>query len=313
MKKIFVFFLLAGIPFLLAANQHTYQRVLDWRRLQTVSISQDESVDILRFAGSVNESGNAFAPYFYEVFSLPDGTVDFQARLRSVIYETAPANEQAYLKEILDDLEEIQVLQSLGTDRKRPVAAVSFMPLRLNTVTGLYEKVVRFSLEIIPVLSPDPAGSLKAGKAKQNSVLESGDWYRIAVQNTGIYKLTYDDLSAMGIPVASINPKDIRLYGLRGGMLPENLQRFRYDGLQQAAIHVEGEEDGVFNSGDYVLFYGQSPDSWEYSYEYNLLEKHLHLYDDYTYYFITVDLGEGKRIPAVPSSGETPNSAAISI
>jgi len=58
--------------------------------------------------------------------------------------------------------------------------------------------------------------------ARQNSVLSTGDWYKITVQETGVYKITYDDLAGYGIDVGNIDPRHIALYGLPAGMLPES-------------------------------------------------------------------------------------------
>ena len=40
-----------------------------------------------------------------------------------------------------------------------------------------------------------------------NSVLSTGSWYKLGVIEDGIYKITYNDLVSMGIPVASIDPR----------------------------------------------------------------------------------------------------------
>ena len=32
----------------------------------------------------------------------------------------------------------------------------------------------------------------------QSSVLQSGSWYKVAVEKRGIYKITYDDFKKMG-------------------------------------------------------------------------------------------------------------------
>ncbi|MCD4789249.1 MAG: hypothetical protein K8R37_04555, partial [Bacteroidales bacterium] len=90
----------------------------------------------------------------------------------------------------------------------------------------------------------------------QNSVLSEGNWYKIAVEQTGIHQITYDDLVSYGIDPASINPKHVRLYGNGNGMLPEDNNEFRYDDLQENAIYVYGEDDEVFDAGDFILFYG---------------------------------------------------------
>ncbi len=307
MKKLSIFLLLAITPYFMAAQAISHTRTIQWRGIQTVDDGNGGELRMLRFSGSVNDPARDYAPLYHEVFSLPPGTTGIQAELRSVIFETAPADEQEYLRSLDLATQEIRLEQSIGHDRKQPFATVTLLPVRLNTVTGMYEKLTRFVLDI-DTQSNGAGGLFKSAGQKKNSVLASGGWYKIAVTETGIYRLTYDDLSTMGIPVASIDPRDIRIYGLDGGMLPENTQQFRYDGLQEAAIYVEGEGDGAFNPGDYVLFYGRSPHTWEYSQNYHLLEKQLHLYDDYTYYFITTDMGAGKRIETVPSSGEPPTN-----
>jgi hypothetical protein len=69
--------------------------------------------------------------------------------------------------------------------------------------------------------------------------------YRISVTADGLYALDYTYLSNAGLPVDSIDPRTFRMF---------------YMG-EEIAIRVVGEEDGVFGSGDAVLFYGRGVDS----------------------------------------------------
>lgn len=140
----------------------------------------------------------------------------------------------------------------------------------------------------------------------QNSVLSSGNWHKLAVDRTGIHKITYDDLKNFGIPVSQINPKNIRIYGNGNGMLPETTNEFRYGDLQENAIFVYGEDDGVFDPGDYILFYGEGPVEWRFNQQTGYFEHELHLYDVQICYFLTTDLGEGKRIESQPSLPDNP-------
>ncbi|MCD4696395.1 MAG: type IX secretion system sortase PorU, partial [Bacteroidales bacterium] len=104
------------------------------------------------------------------------------------------------------------------------------------------------------------------------------------------------DLVSYGIDPASINPKHVRLYGNGNGMLPEDNNEFRYDDLLENAIYVYGEDDEVFDAGDFILFYGENQTEWNLNEESGWFEHKLNLYSDYTYYFLTANLGEGKRI-----------------
>ena len=98
-----------------------------------------------------------------------------------------------------------------------------------------------------------------------HSVLATGDWYKLAVPGSGIYRLGYSELQSMGINLSELDPRNIRIYGNGGGMLPENNSVFRYDDLQENAIQVTGEEDGHFDASDYILFYASGPVTWTYN------------------------------------------------
>ena len=54
--------------------------------------------------------------------------------------------------------------------------------------------------------------------------------------------------------------------------------------------------DGTFNSGDFILFYAQGPVHWTYNSTDEMFLHDKNIYSDYAYYFITTDVGSGKRI-----------------
>ncbi|KFF75543.1 hypothetical protein HX13_05265 [Chryseobacterium sp. P1-3] len=141
-----------------------------------------------------------------------------------------------------------------------------------------------------------------------NNPLSSGNFYKIKVDKSGIFKITSQFLRDNGINPASVNPKNFRIYGNGGIMLPEFNQDPRYDALQENAIQVVGEDDGVWNDQDYALFYAQGPDG------YNLYstsngngfkrtdtrsdrsQNVKNIYEDFSYYYINFDKGAGKRV-----------------
>ena len=138
-----------------------------------------------------------------------------------------------------------------------------------------------------------------------NSTLASGNWYKIAVQQDGVYKITHSNLSDLGINTSNLSCNKIRIFGGGGGMLPKLNSNFRHDGLQENAISVvDMNNNGIFESGDYILFYGQSPDRWSYNATDSRFHHQKNLFSRKTFYFITTDLGNGgKRI----QSKSTPN------
>ncbi|MBA3648912.1 MAG: type IX secretion system sortase PorU [Chitinophagales bacterium] len=194
-----------------------------------------------------------------------------------------------------------------GFERTRPIALVAILPFRRNPATGIVERLVSFSYSL--TVTPEAGTSLRSTNSYvAHSVLATGTWYKIAVGKDGIYKIDKSFLQTLGISTTSIDPRNIRIYGNGGGMLPEPNSFFRYDDLQENAIKVVGEEDGKFDDGDYVLFYGQSPDRWKYDAALKRFSHISNLYSKSTYYFITTDLGAGKRVQDY-SSGEASNFA----
>ncbi|MDP4282399.1 MAG: hypothetical protein Q8867_09665, partial [Bacteroidota bacterium] len=150
---------------------------------------------------------------------------------------------------------------------------------------------------------------LVAGKSHvPHSVLASGTWYKIGVTQTGIYKITYNDLVKMGFSPESIDPDKIRIFGNGAGMLPESNATKRTDDLKENSIFVAGSSDGKFNTQDYILFYGEAADAWVYDSIKKIFNHVKNLYSDTTYYYINTDLALGKRVVPFVSLDTTPNS-----
>jgi hypothetical protein len=139
-----------------------------------------------------------------------------------------------------------------------------------------------------------------------HSVLSQGHWYKLAVEKTGVYQLTYEDFIAMGFEASSINPNKIQIFGNVEGVLPEANNILVPDSLIENSIYVSGAEDNSFDPGDYVVFYGKSSSTWVYE---RLLERFRYQpnpYDDQNYYFVTVGEENGKRIGNETSLNDTP-------
>jgi hypothetical protein len=137
--------------------------------------------------------------------------------------------------------------------------------------------------------------------AQQNSVLNNGKWFKVSVENDGIYKINYTDFNAMNLSENIISINTIKLYGNGGGMLPNLNSEARYSDLQENAIFIEDiNNNDIFDSEDFILFYGQSTDAWKYNSSSNLFEHQNHFFSDENYYFLTVDeslsISSGKRV-----------------
>jgi Peptidase family C25 len=124
-----------------------------------------------------------------------------------------------------------------------------------------------------------------------NSVLSTGDWYRFYVTKSGVYSLNKSFLESLGINLSGINPKKIKIYGNGGRMLPLKNNVPYPDDLDENAIQVIGESDGVFDAADSILLYAEGVDTW--SDESRTFDN---LYADKSYYYINLQGVDGKRI-----------------
>ncbi len=102
--------------------------------------------------------------------------------------------------------------------------------------------------------------------------------YRIRLQESGIYQLTYTDLANAGVPLTSLVPVRLSVY----------------QGDQELAIEVVGEADGRFDPDDVVRFYAERVQS---------------LYTEVNTLWLVVGDGPGRRMmtrSAPPAEGAVP-------
>ncbi len=303
LKRVFIFVLLGLLvfPFHSMGDTGPQQRKLAWTPLSKLRITDSRSVTELSFTGARYDRETESLPVYKERFPAASAGISVSALITDRVWEDLEGDVRSLqgYEMIGNDLD---VSTSVAIERKQPFAVVSFVPLRKDPASGRFQKLVSFTIR---VQTAQDAGVMRspARSYRQNSVLSSGNWYKIAVQQTGIYRLSYDNLIGMGIPT-SADPRNIRIYGNGGGMLPELNTAPRYDDLMENAIFVAGENDGSLDPGDYVLFYGESPHTWAWDPLAGDFKHQQNIYSERTYYFVTTDLGQGKRIGNLPSVNE---------
>ena len=275
----------------LAAQYPSGLREIIWSPVQHENIGGHE-IEYLHFNNASYDDLNTLIPKYYELINI-NNISEFEVRLENTQFETFDNEEIKRIEHLEDIPADIQVYTQLLFVRKQPVLAVSFIPIRKNNQRNTFEKLVQFSFRITPT------GTLKTQfsvsglhRYAQHSVLNSGSWFKIMVKQDGIYKLTYEQLLDIGID----NPTHIRLYGNGGGMLPTNNSILHDDDLIEVAIWFESGEDGTFNSGDYILFYGEGPHTWQFNTRDRFFNCDIHKFSDANYYFLTSDMGPGKTV-----------------
>lgn len=163
---------------------------------------------------------------------------------------------------------------------------------------SLYLQMQRENLKFIVFFFCFVWATIFAQDIPKHPFLDDGisAWHRFSVEETGVQKIDVKFLQDLGIPVQDINPKTLRVFGRGGEMLPLQLSD-DIETLHENFIWVVGEEDGSFDSEDYILFMGYAGDTWNAE-----SETFKNLYNDSSAYYITFGSTFGKRI--MPIDGQ---------
>jgi hypothetical protein len=140
-----------------------------------------------------------------------------------------------------------------------------------------------------------------AGSPCFSQSLQKGKTYKFAIEKDGVYKITHDMLRKIAPELGAFDPATIKIFGNRGGMLPQANDAIRPINLHENAIVVTGQSDGSFDKDDFILFYAEGPDHAEFIAHRNIHFYSNNLYSDKNFYFLNVSDGTGKRINDSPS------------
>ena len=270
---------------------------IKWKNIRKVQYADQVSESYLYFEGANYTKGNGLPIYTYKKL-IGNTTQNYSAKLVNSVFEPLEIiSPELTIK--LESLQEVLKLENEITFiKKKAYFTASFIPIIKDPISGKYYKLVSADLELSPVYGSINPNIANANNYASNSVLKTGDWYKLSISSDGIHILSYAFLKSIGIDVDNINPQNLRLFGNGGGMLPFSNSDFRYDDLEENSIQVIGENDGSFDATDYILFYGKGPNTWNYNVSENRFKHQKHLYSNKACYFLTTNGGTGspKRI-----------------
>ncbi len=116
--------------------------------------------------------------------------------------------------------------------------------------------------------------ALNTNRYAAQSQLAEGKWVKVSIPQSGIYQITYRELSRWGFS----NPSAVTVFGYGGAILPETFSEDDIDDLNQLpALHANSK----------IIFYAQGPVSWSYN---SKTGEYDHLQNPYStagYYFLT--------------------------
>ena len=189
------------------------------------------------------------------------------------------------------------------TDRGNRNSFLQIIPVNYDTIAGKYFRIDKVDIKLNRSSTAKISAAARKSNGPAHSVLATGDWYKIPVTTAGIYKIDYNYLKSAGINPSAIDPRNIKLYGNGGGMLPQANNAPRPADLIENAIFVMGESDGLFDKDDYILFYGQDADNARLQAD-GTLQYQKNFYSDTTFYFLTVGQDKGLRISPRENLGD---------
>lgn len=228
--------------------------------------------------GKINKNSVALTNVTYAVISADE--------LKSVPMEAIPTAPQLHFENT--------------TARNKTHAYFELTPIIKDN--GVYKKITSFTITYNTSANRALNDYSNRTQGLTNSVLSSGNWYRFYVEKSGVFKLTKSFLNSLGVNTNSVDPRNIKIYGNGGAMLPlRNSEAYPID-LTENAIKFIGEEDGAFNGSDYILFYAEGPIGYNADSNTN-----YNVFTDKSYYYVNVSGGAGKRIqnmaqPPAPSN-----------
>jgi len=161
-------------------------------------------------------------------------------------------------------------------------ATLEFSMVPIIRRAGRYMGIASYKPVISSEASVQPARAASAyisyaqtpgERYTDTSVLSQGNWVRIRVPQSGIYRISDSRLRAAGFS----DPSKVRLFGYGGEVLPETKLQNLTDDLP---------EQPLWRGTDYVLFTAKGPDSWEADADGHYTHVR-NTYSQWGYYFLT--------------------------
>ena len=275
----------------------------DWT--SPIQFQKDENtiIELLNFYGAVSGTDFPTLPHYSEKFLVNGDYESYQYTFSNIITAPFTSTEVKLIPALFNQKSVEAEIRTAGLSKKN-YALLSFIPIIYQGNTPL--KVVSCSIEIIP----NKIKLYNKSKEVENSVLAIGNWYKIGITKSGIYKVTYQDFVQLGITSGNIQSSSISLFGNGGKMLPEANGILRPSDLTENRIVIIDGGDGIFNNDDYFLFYGIGIHSWSYDSTNGFFNHSFNIYAEKTYYYITIDpsIGNKLRINAVDNTDQPENS-----
>jgi hypothetical protein len=295
MKKIYVlWFLIASYVSLAQGNSVVTINWVD----KPYPVYSDYVLNIPHFKSSsfyYNDDNKSIL--YIEKFKIPSALNVNSLKLSNVVFETIS-------EEKLGDLSKSSIPKAINSRIENSLSrdvyygVFTFSPIIKEG--NVYKRVTSLSFSYdLGTNIIQPINNKR--KIVSSSILKNGVWKRFYVERSGVYKVTKSFLNSLGVDT-SVDPRNIKICGNGGRMVPLANNIPYPDDVAENAIYFKGEQDGVFNDEDYILFYAEGVDQWN-----EESETHVNLYANKSYYYVSSSSSAaGKRISAMVEPNDAP-------
>lgn len=261
---------------------------IPWKGDKTIGSLYGEKIDLLAFPYNINSDGN----YCFVYKELHKGATSARWLTQVTSYKTTPASnfdKQFLEKNNIKVASEVAYIMKPKRARIKEYFTFEIIPYIEQNGQLMRITSVDFSIKYIGAIKTSNNSLEKSFAA--TSVLKSGDWYKIFIPASGVYKIDNAFLEQLGVSTSGLNSNSINVYGNAMGMLPIENSAYHPDDLLKNTIKMNDGGDGTFDDQDYFLFYANGPDEKRYTPGYGM-QIINNLYVDKSTYFIHIDASD---------------------
>lgn len=307
-----LFCLIVNVLFLFQwAEVNAQQRHIAWSGVSKMNLEEGVYHSFLYMESATYTDSLPSIPFYFEIHKMTPG-FDVKVQVVNPVFESLTEEEHEILVNSGVASRDIYSFVQKQYYRREPLGMVYVFPFRVNPENGLWERLTSFEFEFEDIYNQKNLSGVSENIYAAQSVLATGNWYKLCVRESGLYKITQSDLEKLGVNVSSLNPRTLKIFGNGGAMLSEQAGNNAADDLVEYAIYVEGEANGAFGPNDYILFYGEQPGRWFKDGASGGFAFEPHLYATENCYYLNVGGNNGKRVGVSGDNVSTPDQIVTS-
>jgi hypothetical protein len=272
-----------------AQNQQSVS--LKWRIVKEDYPNIAIDRELLGFDLAEYNSNKGYMPFFIERIDAPNG---LKPSIELEIEKIRTVNNDESIKKYSEFIPtDFEYNVKPAIEKGKVIYFLELIPLRKNGTQ--IEAIEKFNYSIKWELDENRNSNLARKRSgKIESKLKTGEWHRIEISQTGVYKIDKNFIDNHNIRVTDV--KKIAVYGYGGKELPMLNSAARPVDMAQIPSRSFGLDDGSFDQGDYILFYAEGPITWKLNRAKSQYRHTKHAYSESISYMICVG-GENRIEP----------------